>query len=308
MSLFLLADPRLVHRSIPYLTFLLWSGSFSTRTVTEDRNVGGTWGTRERGILVAPRGAGVSLERVSHQFGKVTVLQDVGFTVPAGRSFGVIGPSGCGKSTVLSLVAGLAEPTAGTVRVGGASTSAARLAACALMPQKDMLLPWRRAIDNAGLALENRGVPRRQARARVAPLFERFHLGGFEQHWPSELSGGMRQRVAFLRTLVAAKDVLLLDEPFGGLDSITRADMQDWLREVLRLEPRTVVLVTHDVEEALLLCQEVVVLTSRPTRVVATLPVDLPLRPSRAETVAAPEFIRLRGHVLSLLGEGQKRS
>ena len=263
---------------------------------------------RERGILVAQAGAGVSLERVSHQFGETTVLRDVEFSVPAGRSLGVIGPSGCGKSTVLSLVAGLAEPTSGTVRVGGASAPAARLAACALMPQKDLLLPWRRAIDNAGLALENRGVPRRRARARVAPLFERFHLGGFEQHWPAELSGGMRQRVAFLRTLVAEKDVLLLDEPFGGLDSITRADMQVWLREVLRLEPRTVVLVTHDVEEALLLCQDVVVLTSRPTRAVATLPVRLPLRSTRAETVADPAFARLRGHVLTLLGEGQRRS
>ncbi|WP_285469918.1 ABC transporter ATP-binding protein [Actinokineospora globicatena] len=232
------------------------------------------------------------------------VLRDIAFTVAPQRSLGVVGPSGCGKSTLLSFIAGLADPAEGTVRVGEALDPAARLAACALMPQKDLLLPWRRAIDNATLALENRGVPRKEARARVAPLFERFHLAGFERHWPHELSGGMRQRVAFLRTLVADKDVLLLDEPFGGLDSITRADMQDWLRGVLTVEPRTTVMVTHDVEEALLLCHEVVVLSPRPATVVATISVDLPVRGSRAETVADPEFTAMRARVLSLLSEG----
>jgi NitT/TauT family transport system ATP-binding protein len=157
------------------------------------------------------------------------------------------------------------------------------------------------------LALENLGVPRKQARERVRPLFERFHLAGFEHSWPHELSGGMRQRVAFLRTLVAGKDVLLLDEPFGGLDSITRADMQDWLRGVLNMEPRTTVLVTHDVEEALLLCDEVVVLTARPATVVARIPVELPVRRSRAETLADPEVAGLRARVMSLLGEGRAR-
>ncbi|WP_425564936.1 ABC transporter ATP-binding protein [Saccharopolyspora taberi] len=252
-----------------------------------------------------PTGGGVTLDGVAQSFGAVDVLRDVDFAVAQHRSLGVIGPSGCGKSTLLSLIAGLAEPSAGTVRAGGAEDPAGRLAACALMPQKDLLLPWRRAIDNAALALENRGVPRKKARERVAPLFERFHLSGFERNWPHELSGGMRQRVAFLRTLVADKDVLLLDEPFGGLDSITRADMQDWLRGVLDVEPRTTVLVTHDVEEALLLCDEVVVLTPRPATVVARMPVELPARGSRARTVADPEFAALRARVLSLLGSGR---
>jgi ABC-type nitrate/sulfonate/bicarbonate transport system ATPase subunit len=186
---------------------------------------------------LTPRGSRVCLAGVSHRFGDVDVLVDMDLSVAAQRSIGVIGPSGCGKSTLLSLIAGLVEPTTGQVWVGDEDTPAGRRARCALMPQKDLLLPWRRAIDNATLVLENRGTPRRQARARVAPLFKRFHLGGFEQHWPHELSGGMRQRVAFLRTLVADKDVLLLDEPFGGLDSITRSDMQDWLRGVLNAEP-----------------------------------------------------------------------
>ncbi|MCP2268081.1 ABC transporter ATP-binding protein [Actinokineospora diospyrosa] len=253
---------------------------------------------------MTPDGAGVGLDGVAHRFGDVDVLRDIAFTVEPRRSLGVIGPSGCGKSTLLTFIAGLAEPGGGSVRVGAETAPAGRLAACALMPQKDLLLPWRRAIDNAALALENRGVPRKQARARVAPLFERFNLGGFEQHWPHELSGGMRQRVAFLRTLVADKDVLLLDEPFGGLDAITRADMQDWLRGVLTVEPRTAVLVTHDVEEALLLCHEVVVLTPRPATVVARIEVDLPVRVSRAETIADPAFTALRARILSILAQG----
>jgi ABC-type nitrate/sulfonate/bicarbonate transport system ATPase subunit len=258
-------------------------------------------------VLVAPTRGGVTLTGVAHSFGDVDVLRDVNFTVPPNGSLGVIGPSGCGKSTLLSFISGLSQPTAGTVRAGGAEDPAGRLAACALMPQKDLLLPWRRAVDNAALALENLGVPRKQARERVCPLFERFHLAGFEHSWPHELSGGMRQRVAFLRTLVAGKDVLLLDEPFGGLDSITRADMQDWLRGVLNMEPRTTVLVTHDVEEALLLCDEVVVLTARPATVVARIPVELPVRRSRAETLADPEVAGLRARVMSLLGEGRAR-
>ena len=139
------------------------------------------------------------------------------------------------------------------------------------MPQRDLLLPWRTALDNAAIALENRGLSRAEARDRTRPLFERFGLASFENARPGELSGGMRQRVSFLRTLMADKDVLLLDEPFGALDSITRAQMQEWLLQAMDAVPRTVLLVTHDVEEALLLCRRVVVLSQRPGRVVAVL-------------------------------------
>ena len=145
------------------------------------------------------------------------------------------------------------------------------------MPQRDLLLPWLTAIDNAALAPRNRGASRAEARAEAAPLFERFGLAGFERARPAELSGGMRQRVAFLRTLLAGKPVLLLDEPFASLDAITRAEMQEWLAGALAEQPRTVVLVTHDVEEALYLCDRVVVLSARPARVVA----DARRRPPR---------------------------
>ena len=234
-------------------------------------------------------------------FGDVVALDDVDLAIPRDGRLAVVGPSGGGKSTLLALAAGLLEPDAGSVRVDGASDARGRLAGCALMPQKDLLLPWRSALDNAILALQNRGMPRAQARDLARPLFEALGLGSFEESWPAELSGGMRQRVAFLRTLLAGKDVLLLDEPFGALDSITRAQMQEWLLEALGHEPRTVLLVTHDVEEALLVADRVAVLSPRPGRIVAELDVDVPREGRRREIVTDPAFVVLREQVLEAL-------
>src|SRR5207245_2448420 len=155
--------------------------------------------------------AGVALDGVVRLLGGKRVLDGLDLRVPVRGRFGIVGRSGVGKTTLLSLVAGLDDPEAGSVSVGGESSAAARLARCALMPQRDCLLPWRTALDNACLALENQGVARGEARRRAAPLFERFQLGGAESQRPAHLSGGMRQRVAFLRTLLAGKDVLLLD-------------------------------------------------------------------------------------------------
>jgi ABC-type nitrate/sulfonate/bicarbonate transport system ATPase subunit len=210
----------------------------------------------------------------------------------------VVGPSGCGKSTLLELVAGLQEPDEGAVSVAGAPDPADRRAACAFMPQRDLLLPWRDAFSNAALALECQGVPRAEARRRAEPLFERFGLAEFERASPAELSGGMRQRVAFLRTLLPGRHVLLLDEPFGALDSITRSSMQRWLADALAQDPRTVLLVTHDVEEAVFLADRVAVLSPRPGRVVAELPVEL----ERPRDVTSPEFGDLKRRALEALG------
>jgi NitT/TauT family transport system ATP-binding protein len=210
----------------------------------------------------------------------------------------VVGPSGCGKSTLLELVAGLQEPDEGAVSVAGAPDPADRRAACAFMPQRDLLLPWRDALSNAALALECQGVPRAEARRRAEPLFERFGLAEFERASPAELSGGMRQRVAFLRTLLPGRHVLLLDEPFGALDSITRSSMQRWLADALAQDPRTVLLVTHDVEEAVFLADRVAVLSPRPGRVVAELPVEL----ERPRDVTSPEFGDLKRRALEALG------
>jgi NitT/TauT family transport system ATP-binding protein len=169
------------------------------------------------------------------------------------------------------------------------------------MPQRDLLLPWRTALDNACIALENRGVARRAARDEARPLFERFGLAEFEERLPQQLSGGMRQRVAFLRTLMPQKDVLLLDEPFGALDSITRGQMQEWLVGALALEPRTVLLVTHDVDEALLLTDHVVVMSPRPGRIVRQFDTSLPRDISRREIVTSPAFAALKERALEAL-------
>ncbi len=234
-------------------------------------------------------------------FGDLLALDGVDLSVPHHGRLAVVGPSGGGKSTLLALVAGLLEPSGGSVSVGGERDPPQRLARCALMPQKDLLLPWRNALDNACLALENQGLRRAEARSRARPLFERFGLAEFARSRPDQLSGGMRQRVAFLRTLLAGKEVLLLDEPFGALDSITRAQMQEWLAGALAVQPRTVMLVTHDVEEALLLADLVVVLSARPGQVVHRLDPVLERDGPRREVVSSGQFVKARQEILEAL-------
>ena len=263
-----------------------------------------TFGPDERS---ATRGARreaveVSLQAVSFGFGALEVLAGVDLRLPPRGVLGLVGPSGCGKSTMLELVAGLREPDSGAVRVSGATDGPGRLAHCAYMPQRDLLFPWLPAIDNAALALRNRGMGRSEARGRAASLFSRFGLAGFEHARPAQLSGGMRQRIAFLRTLMAGKPVLLLDEPFGALDAITRGEMQEWLAEALLQETRTAIFVTHDVEEALYLCDRVAILSPRPARVVEILDVPAPRAIPRLEAITAPEFATLRERALETLG------
>jgi ABC-type nitrate/sulfonate/bicarbonate transport system ATPase subunit len=234
----------------------------------------------------------IRLDHVSRRYagrrGSVEALRDVSLRVARGEILAVVGPSGCGKSTLLELICGLQGPDEGTVRAAPA----------VLMPQRDLLLPWATALDNAGLALRAQGLSRAEARRRVAPWLERLGLAEFAAVRPAELSGGMRQRISFVRSLLAGKEVLALDEPFASLDAITRAEGQAWLAEALAAEPRTVVLVTHDVEEAVLLADRVAVLSARPGRVVAELRNAAP-RP-RHRTHA--ELITLRERVLAALG------
>src|SRR3954469_19900965 len=231
--------------------------------------------------------AAVRLEGAVKRFGSVEALAGVSLRAAPGEVVAVVGPSGCGKSTLLELVCGLLAPDAGTVDAQRA----------VLMPQRDLLLPWASALDNAGLALRVTGASKHEAREAAAPVFAEFGLAGFEGARPDELSGGMRQRVSFLRTLLAGAPVLCLDEPFASLDSISRADMQAWLAGALAREPRTVLLVTHDVEEAVVLADRVVVLSPRPGRVVAELEVTAP-RPREATD---PDVVALRAQALEAL-------
>jgi ABC-type nitrate/sulfonate/bicarbonate transport system ATPase subunit len=255
---------------------------------------------------VGTAGAGVSIRDLGHSYGDLRTIERLDLSVPTQGVLGLVGPSGCGKSTLLELIAGLQEPSHGEVTLGAAGDAADRLARCAFMPQRDLLLPWLAAIDNAALALRNRGVGRGAARRQAGELFERFGLAGFERAKPAELSGGMRQRVAFLRTLVAGKPVLALDEPFASLDAITRAEMQEWLAGALRANPRTVVLVTHDIEEALYLCDRVAVLSARPARAIEELSAPAPRAGDRDEAVTDPQFVTVRERAMQALREGTR--
>ena len=255
----------------------------------------------------APPGAGqVDVEGVEHSFEDLRVLAGLTLRAAPHEVLGIVGPSGCGKSTLLELISGLREPGAGTITVDGGRDPTGRLARCAYMPQRDLLLPWLTAIDNAALALRNRGVGRAEARRAASPLFERFGLEGFERSRPSELSGGMRQRVAFLRTLIAGKPVLLLDEPFASLDAITRGEMQAWLAGALASDPRTVIFVSHDVEEALYLSDRVAVLSARPGRVTDLLETSDPRAADRDAAVTSPSFIAQRERAMRALAEGAR--
>jgi ABC-type nitrate/sulfonate/bicarbonate transport system ATPase subunit len=238
----------------------------------------------------------VLLEGVGRVFaspgGELAALRDISLRAGEGEVLALVGPSGCGKTTLLELICGLQDPDTGTVCSAPA----------VLMPQRDLLLPWLDAGENASLALRIAGIGRAEARARAEAMFAELGLEGFQRARPGEISGGMRQRVAFLRTLLSGKPVLCLDEPFGALDAITRAEMQDWLAETLSRKPRTVILVTHDVEEAILLADRVLVLSPRPGQVVAELDVDL-TRPRRR---GGGDVAELRGRALGLLAGAQR--
>jgi ABC-type nitrate/sulfonate/bicarbonate transport system ATPase subunit len=278
-----------------------------TTETTEAPEAAEAAGARIHAAGVAPllevRGLDMRYPAAGSGGGALTVLRDVSLTVAAGEFAALVGPSGCGKSTLLSLIAGLEAPVAGTVALHG-DIHAQRLGRVGYMPQRDLLLPWRTALGNAAAGLEARGIRRSEARERARALFADFGLAGFEDAYPAALSGGMRQRVAFARTALVSGDLLLLDEPFGALDALTRAGLQEWLLEVWARLGATCVLVTHDVEEALLLADRVYVLSARPGTVRLERRVPLP-RPRRLEMLARPEVAALKAELLAALVDEQ---
>src|SRR6201997_5410789 len=207
--------------------------------------------------------------------GAFAALAPVTMAIPQGRFVSLIGPSGCGKSTLFNIVPGLREPSGGRVMIDGADATGT-IGRVGYMLQKDLLLPWRTVLDNVILGMEIQGLPLRAARERALPLLRRYGLGGFEHLYPSALSGGMRQRAALLRTLMFDTDIILLDEPFGALDAQTKLQMQEWLLALWSDFAKTVVFVTHDVEEAIYLSDEVHVMASRPGRIIETIAVPTP--------------------------------
>src|ERR1700749_884212 len=243
------------------------------------------------------------LDDVSMSFktpsGAFAALAPVTLAIPQGRFVSLIGPSGCGKSTLFNIIAGLLEPSGGRVMSDGADATGT-IGRVGYMLQKDLLLPWRTVLDNVILGMEIQHVPLRAARERALPLLHRYGLAGFEYLYPSALSGGMRQRAALLRTLLFDTDVILLDEPFGALDAQTKLQMQEGLMQLWSDFRKTVVFVTHDVEEAVYLSDEIHVMGTRPGRILQSIPISLP-RPRPRTATLTPEFIAIKERCLSLL-------
>lgn len=234
------------------------------------------------------------------------VVDDISFSVRPGEFVSVIGPSGCGKSTMFNIIAGLETPTSGDIRVDGSSAIGERQHT-AYMPQKDLLFPWRTVGKNTALGLEVAGMPKKQAFAKATELFPTFGLAGYENAYPFELSGGMRQRAALLRTVVQGREILLLDEPFGALDSLTRIEMQTWLQGMWSEHSWTAVLITHDIREAIYLADRVIVLSARPATV--RLDIEVPLaRPRELSMTTAPEFVAIEEELIEVLHEESRRA
>ncbi|SDB98220.1 ABC-type nitrate/sulfonate/bicarbonate transport system, ATPase component [Terribacillus halophilus] len=232
---------------------------------------------------------------------EVVALQETTMQIPAGRFVSIIGPSGCGKSTLFNMIAGLIKPTTGKILLDGQNI-VGKSGYVGYMLQKDLLLPWRTILDNVILGLEIKGISKREARKRAQPLLERYGLQGFENNYPPELSGGMRQRAALLRTLLYDQDVILLDEPFGALDAQTRLQMQEWLLRIWEDFQKTILFITHDIDEAIFLSDDIYVLSQRPGKLKAKIHVELE-RPRTEETLLSDEFRSLKQTLLDLLRE-----
>lgn len=230
-------------------------------------------------------------------------LKNVNISIDDGRFASIIGPSGCGKSTLFNIIAGLMPPTKGSVTSDGKDI-VCKPGYVGYMLQNDMLLPWRTILDNIILGIEVRGIHHREAVERAMPLLIKYGLKGFENHHPYELSGGMRQRAAFLRTLLYDRDILLLDEPFGALDAQTRLEMQSWLLDIWKDFQKTILFVTHDIDEAIYLSDDIYVFSQRPGSIKAKIHVDIE-RPRKTVDIASTKFMRLKHDLLELLFENQ---
>lgn len=227
------------------------------------------------------------------------IISPMSLEIPSGHFVSIIGPSGCGKSTLCNLISGLEVPDQGGIildnqHIEGCSGQVG------YMPQKDLLLPWRTLVENVTLGCEIRGENKLQARNLAREKLHQFGLGAFAEHFPHQLSGGMRQRAALLRTILFGRPTLLLDEPFGALDALTRREMQEWLLSIWNEMQRTVIFITHDIEEAILLSDEIIVLSPRPAQIIEQMEVPF-TRPRNPDLLMLPQALQLKKHLLDLL-------
>lgn len=229
----------------------------------------------------------------------VPILDGVNMEVQDGEFISILGASGSGKSTLFRLITGLEQPSSGEIMLNG-STGKERLGSVGYMPQQDLLLPWRTVIDNAVLPLELKGIKKADSYSQALVLLEEFGLKGYEHHFPGDLSGGMKQRVSFLRSVLSGSNILLLDEPFSALDAITKLSMQEWLLEQWEKRKKTILFITHDVNEALFLSDRVYVMTEKPVQSLDSVSVPL-TRPRKQTDLNNPDVIKLKDYFLELL-------
>lgn len=229
----------------------------------------------------------------------ITILEDIDFSVKQGSFVCILGPSGCGKSTLFNIIAGLISPDSGNIYLDGKSITN-HTGLVGYMFQKDLLLPWRSVLENITLGTEVKGRNKAESKKRAMSYIQKYGLAGFEHYYPKYLSGGMRQRAAFLRTMMLDNEVMLLDEPFGALDAQTRLAMQEWLHEVWRDSKKTIIFITHDVDESLFLAEDVLVLSHRPSRIIRSIPVPLPEK-RNYEMMGQIDILKLRTELFALL-------
>lgn len=234
-----------------------------------------------------------------------TAMRETNVTIESGKFICIIGPSGCGKSTLFNIIAGLIKPTTGDILVNGESIIGKK-GKVGYMLQKDMLLPWRTILDNVIIGMEIEGVSKKEAKEKALAMMGKYGLNGFDKNYPYELSGGMRQRAALLRTMLYDRDIMLLDEPFGALDAQTRLRMQTWLLEVWRENRKTVLFVTHDIDEAIYLADEIYVFSPGPGYIKEVIDVNIS-RPRQTEDMSSENYQALKQHLLAQLAVASAR-
>lgn len=241
----------------------------------------------------------LEIKGISKKFKNELMLKDISFSVRENEFISIIGPSGCGKSTLFNIIAGLVNPHEGSVLLDGEVINGVT-GKVSYMHQKDLLLPWRNVIDNVVMPLELKGIKKKDSYAQAGKLMHLFGLEGHEKKYPSQLSGGMRQRASLMRAYMLSKELILLDEPFGGLDAITKAKMQDYILHVSEKLKRTILFITHDIDEALFLSDRIIVLGHYPAQIIKIEDINLPV-PRHRDVVLTNEFIDIKKRLIKLL-------
>ena len=233
----------------------------------------------------------IVLKNISKFFDDMEILRDINIEVKEGELVSILGPSGSGKSTIFNILTNIINSDSGEVEVNGKLS---------YMYQKDMMVPWKKVIDNIGIPIIFKGNSKKNAREEVKKHIDEFGLNGFEYKYPSQLSGGMKQRANFLKTYLTSNDIMLLDEPFGALDSITRRKMQKWLLDLTKKMNSTILFITHDIEEAILLSNRIYIISEKPAIIKGEIKVNLP-KERNEDIVTSDKFVAIKKEVLELM-------